>query len=60
MQNKKSSALIAELATKTIILHAASRKLREKTTDKSWLSLLDETIEDMIKIQHRLQLEVNQ
>lgn len=60
MQNKKSSELISELATKTIILHAASRKLKENRDDKSWFNVLDEAIEDMIKIQRRLQLEVNQ
>jgi hypothetical protein len=51
---------MSELATKTIILHATSRKLRDKPEDKSILSVLDDVIEDMIKIQRRLQLEINQ
>lgn len=59
MQSKKSAELVSQLATKTIILQAASKRLKQ-TDDKSLFSLLEDTLEDMIKIQHRLQLEVNQ
>lgn len=62
MANNIPSDLVYELSTKTMILQAATRKLKKTANEEStsWIKTLEHTLDDSINLLRRLQLEVNE
>jgi hypothetical protein len=61
MANNIPSELVYELSTKTIILQAATRKLKATETPESepFLKQLQHALDDSMTLLRRLQVEIN-
>lgn len=62
MANNIPSELVYELSTKTMILQAATRKLKNTANEEStsWIKQLEHTLDDSMHLLRRLQIEVNE